>query len=31
MQAFELTITIYPSSDDVLYVDYDNDTTNAAV
>lgn len=31
MQAFELTITIYPSSDDVLYVDYDNDTANAAV
>ncbi|MET8880558.1 hypothetical protein [Streptomyces rubiginosohelvolus] len=30
LQAFELTITIYPSSDDVLYVDYDNDATNAA-
>ena len=30
LQAFELTITIYPSSDDVLYVDYDNDTANAA-
>lgn len=30
MQAFELTITIYPDTDDVLYVDYDNDTANAA-
>lgn len=30
LQAFELTITIYPSSDDVLYVDYDNDAGNAA-
>ncbi|MFC9620268.1 hypothetical protein ACFTXM_09790 [Streptomyces sp. NPDC056930] len=30
MQAFELTITIYPTADDTLYVDYDNDTTNAA-
>ncbi|MFF7408702.1 hypothetical protein ACFZBG_04685 [Streptomyces lydicus] len=30
LQAFELTITIYPSTDDVLYVDYDNDTANAA-
>ncbi|AUG87277.1 major tail protein [Streptomyces phage Rowa] len=30
LQAFELTITIYPTSDDVLYVDYDNDTSNAA-
>lgn len=31
MQAFELTITIYPDTDDVLYVDYDNDTANASV
>ncbi|MFE3409451.1 hypothetical protein ACFXMT_14275 [Streptomyces mirabilis] len=30
MQAFDLTITLYPSSDDVLYVDYDNDAGNAA-
>ncbi|MGW6920848.1 phage tail tube protein [Streptomyces sp. NPDC054950] len=30
LQAFELTITIYPDTDDVLYVDYDNDTENAA-
>ncbi|MFC9191438.1 hypothetical protein ACFTXN_30775 [Streptomyces cyaneofuscatus] len=30
LQAFELTITIYPSVDDVLYVDYDNDASNAA-
>jgi hypothetical protein len=30
LQAFELTITIYPTSDDTLYVDYDNDTANAA-
>ncbi|MGW6754528.1 phage tail tube protein [Streptomyces sp. NPDC055006] len=30
LTAFELTITIYPSSDDVLYVDYDNDAENAA-
>lgn len=30
LQAFELTITIYPDADDVLYVDYDNDTANAA-
>lgn len=30
LQAFELTITIYPDADDVLYVDYDNDTSNAA-
>lgn len=29
LQAYEVTITIYPSSDDVLYVDYDNDTGNA--
>lgn len=30
LQAFELTITIYPDVNDVLYVDYDNDAGNAA-
>lgn len=30
LQAFELTITIYPTSDDTLYVDYDNDPQGAA-
>lgn len=30
LQAYELTITIYPDADDVLYIDYDNDTSNAA-
>ena len=30
LSAFELTITIYPDANDVLYVDYDNDTENAA-
>ncbi|WP_405560686.1 hypothetical protein [Streptomyces sp. NBC_01180] len=30
LQAYALTITIYPDVDGVLYVDYDNDTTNAA-
>jgi hypothetical protein len=29
LQAFELTITLYPSADDVLYVDYDNDPQTA--
>lgn len=29
LQAFELTITIYPTADDTLYVDYDNDAGNA--
>lgn len=29
LQAYELTITIYPDAEDVLYVDYDNDTANA--
>lgn len=30
LQAYELTITIYPDSDDVLYVDYDNDPQAAS-
>lgn len=30
LQAFEVTITIYPDSNDVLYVDYDNDPQGAA-
>ncbi|WP_458085817.1 phage tail tube protein [Streptomyces malaysiensis] len=30
LQAFELTITIYPSVDGTLYVDIDNDPTNVA-
>lgn len=30
LQAFELTITIYPDSNDVLFVDYDNDPQGAA-
>lgn len=30
LQAFELTITIYPGADDSLYVDYDNDPQGAA-
>lgn len=30
LQAYALTITIYPDAADVLYVDYDNDAQNAA-
>lgn len=30
LQAFELTITIYPDSADILYLDYDNDPQGAA-
>lgn len=30
LQAYELTVTIYPQSDGTLYVDYDNDPTNVA-
>jgi hypothetical protein len=30
LQAFELTITIYPDADDVLYQDIDNDPQGAA-
>lgn len=30
LQAFELTITIYPDINDVLYIDYDNDAGSAA-
>jgi len=30
LQAFELTITVYPDSNDVLYLDYDNDPQGAA-
>ncbi|MFE9335273.1 hypothetical protein [Streptomyces sp. NPDC007063] len=29
LQAYELTITVYPDENDVLYVDYDNDAANA--
>lgn len=29
LQAYALTITIYPDAEDVLYVDYDNDDENA--
>lgn len=29
LQAFELTITIYPNTEDVLYTDYDNDPQSA--
>ncbi|MCW7984089.1 hypothetical protein XF35_01780 [Streptomyces platensis subsp. clarensis] len=29
LQAFELTITIYPAADDTLYLDYDNDPQGA--
>jgi hypothetical protein len=30
LQAYEITVTIYPDSADVLYVDYDNDPQGAA-
>ncbi|MGW2591662.1 phage tail tube protein [Streptomyces sp. NPDC001515] len=30
LQVFELTVTIYPAADDTLYIDYDNDASNAA-
>lgn len=30
LQAFALTVVIYPDANDVLYVDYDNDAQNAA-
>ena len=30
IQAYELTITVYPQDDDTLYIDTDNDTENVA-